>query len=173
MPWAQSQGGNGSLSCSLRGPSSCWGSTTHSSWTCQVSTRGHCSLCTPFPEFSVYSFDLTFQHTGQEFLRPQLLLLILFRSPFEQISSCATLNSLSPCARARGQELCTVHLYWERSAWTGNLSDLPTLIFPPFQTFSCLVLYLKLLTYLIEGIKLTPKCKSLMWEADIEARFPN
>lgn len=69
---------------------------------------------------------------GHSHVLPQLLISILFCNPFEQISSCANIysyNSLPFCSRARGQELCTIHLCDERYAWICNYSPVLTLIF--------------------------------------------
>lgn len=54
---------------------------------------------------------------GHSCALPQLLISILFCTSFEQISSCAsiyTYNSLPFCSRARGQELCTIDLCYQR-----------------------------------------------------------
>lgn len=76
---------------------------------------------------------------GHRHVLLQLLISILFCSPFERISSCANIysrKSLPFCRRARGQELCTLHLCYERYAWICNYSHVLTLIFSSL-TFSC------------------------------------
>lgn len=66
---------------------------------------------------------------------PQLLISILFCNPFEQISSCANIyscNSLPFCSRARGQELCTIHLCYERYAWICSYCHMLTHFLLPY-----------------------------------------